>query len=305
MIFVSPLRALKFAFQNFWRNLWLSLVTILILILTLYLISLVLSLNYISDNAIRLVKEKVDVDLFFQVDTTPEQVVEVQTFLKNLPQVKEVKYTSKDEALKTFREKHADDENIQSALAELDTNPLQDSVIVKAKNIEDYPKILSTLDDSSFADRIESRDYDDSREVIETITRVARSATRVGYGLSAIFIFIAVIVIFNTIRLAIYAHSQEIGIMRLVGATNWFIRAPFLLEGILYGFVASLAVLGLLYVSMTALSPYANAYFVDYDFNLLAFFHAQYLQIFLAELSIAVFLSVVSSTIAVGRYLRA
>lgn len=305
MIFVSTFRTVKFAFQNFWRNLWLSLVTILILIVTLYLISLVLSLNYISDNAIRLVKEKVDVDIFFQVDASPEQVIEVQTFLKNLKEVKEVRYISKDEALKAFREKHASDESIQSALAELDTNPLQDSLIVKAKNIEEYPAILSALDASPFTDRIESRDYDDSREVIETITRVSRSATRAGYALSAIFIFIAVIVVFNTVRLAIYAHSQEIGIMRLVGATNWFIRAPFLLEGILYGFVASVVVLALLYGSMTALSPYVNAYFVDYDFNLLGFFQAQYIQIFLAELAIAVFLSVVSSTVAVGRYLRA
>ncbi|MBI2426220.1 MAG: ABC transporter permease [Candidatus Kerfeldbacteria bacterium] len=305
MIFVSFYRASTFALQNFWRNLWLSLVTILILTLTLYSISIVLTLNYVTDQAIRIVKEKVDVDIFFDLGVPEKQIIEAQTFLKNMSEVKEVQYISADQALENFRTEHADDADIQAALAELDENPLQDSLIVKAHQVESYTTILSRLDQSEFAEIIESKDFDDSQEVIDTISSASNTITRAGYVLSGIFIFIAVVVVFNTVRLAIYAQSKEIGIMRLVGATNWFIRSPFLLEAILYGCIAALIVLGLLFFSVQTAAPYLNNFFAGYEFDLMAFFRAQYLTVFLAELAIAVLLSIVSSMIAIGRYLRA
>lgn len=305
MIFVSLYRASTFALQNFWRNLWLSLVTILILTLTLYSISIVLTLNYVTDQAIRIVKEKVDVDIFFDLGVPEKQIIGAQTFFKNMSEVKEVQYISADQALENFRTEHTDDADIQAALAELDENPLQHSLIVKAHQVESYNTILSRLDQSEFAEIVESKDFDDSQEVIDTISSASSTITRAGYVLSAIFIFIAVVVVFNTVRLAIYAQSKEIGIMRLVGATNWFIRSPFLLEGILYGFVAALIVLGLLFFSVQTAAPYLNTFFAGYEFDLMAFFRAQYLMVFFAELAIAVLLSILSSMIAIGRYLRA
>ena len=304
MFFVSIYRTIKFAFKNFWRNIWLSVVTIFILILTLFSISLIMSLNAVTDQTIKSIKDKVDIDIYFSSEISEEEIMNVSAFLKNSNKVKEVAYISAEDAWEDFREKHKDDPEISESVEELEGNPLPASLVIKANELEDYGEIVNMLDSSEYSSLIQSRDFETNQEVISKLSNITSRVYQLGLVISGIFIFIAILVVFNTIRITIYTYREEIGIMKLVGATNWFVRAPLILESILYAVIASLITIGLLFLVIQFASPHLNNFFEGYDFDLLNYFYQYYWQIFGMELLISLVLCVFSSMIAIGRYLK-
>lgn len=303
-MFVSFLRTTKYALQNFGRNFWLSLVTIIVLTLTLFSISLISSLNLIADNAIASVKERVDLTIFFKTESSRDSVLDARNFLMDVPEVRDVTYVSKDEALENFKIEHANEPDIQQALEEIEDNPLPESLIVKAQDIEQFPAIMVALDNSDFNDLIDRRNFADNSTVIDRLTAITNRLSQVGFVVSMVFVVIAILVVFNTVRVAIYTHREELGIMRLVGATNWFIRGPFVIESVLYALLASLLAIGIFYPILITVAPYINNLFSGYDFDALTYFRQNFFAIFGLEMGIAVVLSVFSSLIAIGRYLR-
>lgn len=304
MLLVSLYRILKFAWQNFWRNIWLSVITVFILVLTLFSISILFTLNIVGDQAIKAVKDKVDIDLFFEATVTEDKIEATKAYLESLAEVKNVRYISKDEALENFREEHRDDPIIQQSLAELSENPLQATLVVKAKNIEDYPSVMVALDNSEFNYLIESRDFEDNQVVVDRLTSISARLSQIGLAVSAVFALIAFLVVFNTIRVTIYTYREELGIMKLVGASNAFIRFPFFMESLMYAIIASVATMMILYPLLVAVSPYINEFFAGYEFDMIAYFWTNFWNIFGLEFLVAVFLGIFSSMVAIGRYLR-
>ncbi|HLC89821.1 MAG: hypothetical protein A2731_02850 [Candidatus Buchananbacteria bacterium RIFCSPHIGHO2_01_FULL_39_8] len=293
-----------FAWQSFWRNIWLSIVTITIITLAVLSINFLIVLNIITDTATNLVKEKIDFSIYFRQDATENQVLEVQTYLSSLAQVKEIKYTSQQEALQKFREKHQQDSPIIESLEELDQNPLGATLVVTAKEIEDYPEIIEVLNNSKYNDLILDKNFDDHKVYINKIRKISENINRIGLLASGIFIFIALLIVINTVRVAIYTHRREIGIMKLVGATNWFIRSPFLLESVLYSIIACALAIGIIYPLLNFIQPYLNNFFLTDDFNILEYFNKNFWQIFGLEVLIIILLNIFSSSIAIRRYLR-
>src|SRR3989338_547564 len=293
-----------FAWQSFWRNIWLSIVTITIITLAVLSINFLIVLNIITDTATNLVKEKIDFSIYFRQDATENQVLEVQTYLSSLAQVKEIKYTSQQEALQKFREKHQQDSPIIESLEELDQNPLGATLVVTAKEIEDYPEIIEVLNNSKYNDLILDKNFDDHKVYINKIRKISENINRIGLLASGIFIFIAFFILINTVRVAIYTHRREIGIMKLVGATNWFIRSPFLLESVLYSIIACALAIGIIYPLLNFIQPYLNNFFLTDDFNILEYFNKNFWQIFGLEVLIIILLNIFSSSIAIRRYLR-
>lgn len=304
MNFVALIRALKFSLQNFWRNIWLSLVTVFILFLTLFSITLSVSLNFIAQKTISAVKERVAVSVYFRQNSLEEDVRIVQQKLASLPQVKDVQYVSRDEALRQFKERTGDNPVIQQTLEALGDNPLGATLIVKARHIDDYPAIVAALGDPSYKNTIEDLDYEESQTVINRLTSITDRIRAVGLAVSIVFSIVAALVIFNTIRITIYSYREEIGIMKLVGASNWFVRAPFILESILYAVIASIVCLAVLLILGGITAPYLNHFFSGYSFDLVAYLQSHLPVIIVLQFGIAILLSVLSSLIAVGRYLR-
>ena len=304
MFFVSLYRITKFAWQNFWRNIWLSVITVFILVLTLFTISVLFTLNIVGDQAIKSVKEKVDIDLFFESEVAEDKIIATQAFLESQAEVKSVRYIGKDEALERFKEEHIDDPTIQEALDELEENPLSATLVVKAKEIESYPQIMVALDNSEYNYLIESRDFEDNQVVIDRLNTISDRIAQVGLIISALFALIAFLVVFNTIRVTIYTYREELGIMKLVGASNTFVRFPFVAESILYAVIASVVTIMIMYPLLAILSPYVNSFFQGYEFDMFAYFWQNFGKIFGLELLIALFLGVFSSMVAIGRYLR-
>lgn len=304
MTLASAQRIIFFAWQSFYRNIWLSLVTISIIVLTFISINFLLVVNIISDQAIAIVQDKVDVSIFFKPDITESQVFEVQSFLTSLPEVNEIEYVSQQEALDAFKLAHLDNEVIIQSLEELDENPIGATLQIKANNIEEFENIVSALDNSQYNNLIAERSYEDHKTYIEKIESISENVKKFGWITSAVFVLIALLIVFNTIRVAIYTHRQEIAIMKLVGATNWFIRSPFLLEAVMYGVVACLVAVIIVYPTLNVIQPYVTSFFLSDEFNIAAHFRGNFWQIFGLELLIVILLNIISSSIATRRYLK-
>lgn len=301
----SLLRTIKFAAQNSLRNFWLSVITVFILTLTLFSIGLLTTLNYVASQAIAAVVERVDVNVFFTEETAEADVFRAQSFLEKLPEVSDVTYISQKEALENFSEEHRDDAEIQETLKELEGETLLPaSLTIKARNLNSYPTILTELDNSEFNAFIKTRNFESYHTIIQRLQSIIDRLTQIGIIVSCIFGFIAILVIFNTVRITIYTHREEIGIMKLVGATNGFIRAPFMLEGVFYAILASVLTLAIFYPIVRVSAPYINTFLEGYQFDLFYYFKAFFWQIFGIQLLIALVLSIGSSMVAIGRHLR-
>jgi len=301
---VSFYRTIKFAFQSFWRNIWLSIVTIIILVLTLFSISIVGTINMVANAAIESVKEKVDVSAYFKNGVSETDILNTQANLESLSMVESIRYISSAEALAVFKEEHRDDPVVMESLEELAENPLPATLVIKANNIDDYRAILEVLESPEYSALIEDKDFEDHEEVITSLSNISKRVQRIGIIVSVIFIIIAILIIFNTIRINIYTHREEIGIMKLVGASNRFVRSPFLVESLMYAIIAVLISIAILYPLLGVITPQINDFFEGYDVNLIDYFNSHLWQIIGLQLAFSVVLSVLSSSIAIGKYLR-
>ena len=304
MSIASIFRIFNFAWQSFWRNIWLSLVTITIIVLTFISINFLIIVNIISDATIDIVKDRVDISLYFRPDITEPQVLEVQTYLTSLTQIKKIDYISQQDALEKFRQKHRQDYIIIESLEELNENPIGATLQIKAKNIDDYPAIIEVIDNSKYNNLILDKNFDDHKIYIDKIKNLSDNAKKIGLLTTGVFILIALLIVFNTIRVAIYTHREEIAVMKLVGATNWFIRSPFLLEAVFYGIISCIVAIVIVYPILNFIQPYLNNFFLTEEFNIINYFKQNFWQIFGLELLIVIFLNIISSSIAIRRYLK-
>ncbi len=303
-MFVFLYRSIKFAFQGFFRNFWLSLVTVIILVLTLFSVTMVAGINFVADKTIESIKEKVDVSIYFKSEVTEDDIIVVRNRLENMSAVKEVQYVSKEMALQDFKERHKDDALILESIDLLEKNPLSATLIIKAQSIDQYGEILSVLDDPEYDQLIQDKNYEDNQKVIEELSNISKKIENIGIIISVVFIVITILIVFNTIRINIYTHREEIGIMKLVGATNWFVRAPFLIESVLYALFAVALCLAVLYPLLGIIAPQVDNFFEGYNLDLVQYFNTNIWRILGWQVGFAVVLSMISSSVAVGRYVR-
>jgi len=302
-------RLFRYSFQDFYRNIWLSLVTITILVLAILSVNFLVIFNVLAKQAILTIEEKVDLGVYFKKEVEEQRILEIKSILEKDSSIKEVRYISSDEALTFFRKKHENDEKILNALEEVlkeRGNPFGGSLVIKAKDIEGYKDILSLLNNKNIVpkDLIETKDFGDYETMIKRVEVIKKRVGQGGMVLTLIFIFIAVLIIINTLRINIYTHREEIGIMRLVGATNWFIRFPYLLESMFFALISVIVSIIIIYPLLGVIDPYIVSFFEDSRFSLLAYFQKNFFSIFALELLGAIILCLFSSLWAIGKYLK-
>lgn len=303
-MFIGFFRALRFSLHNIARNVWLSVVTVFLLFLTMLSITLVVNLNIVGNRVLGAVEEHVSVDFYFYDSATEEDVLAAQEYLESLDTVKDVIYVSKEQALADFTEAHKDEPDIMAALSELEKNILPASLLVRAQSIADYQAIIDTFEESTYIDLVESTDFTDSKQVIDTLSATIRRVYDLGIGVSIVFVLISVVVIFNAIRMTIYSHKEEVAIMQLVGATNGFIRAPFILDSVMFGIIAAIAVLGVVYAGLYVTDAAVTQFFAGYHFSLFDFFIDHWIYVVGGEVLCAILISGISSMVAISRYLK-
>lgn len=295
-------RIIKWAFKNFKRNGWLSTATVSIMVLTLLVITLLLMVNIVANAVLENLEKKIDISVYFKLETPEEEILNVKSQLEELEEVESVVYVSQDEALIKFKERHKDNPILLQSLEELDINPLEASLNIKAQETRQYAAINQFLEGVYYQDIIDKVNYMQNKEVIEKLGKIVMDVKTAGLGLTLALAVIVFLVTFSAIRLAIYSSREEIGVMRLVGATNWFIRGPFIVEGMLYGIIASIVTVAFLYPLFYFISPKLSGFLPIGD--IFIYFQANLLSFFLLLLGIGVILGAFSSLIAVTKYLK-
>lgn len=299
------LRIIKFAGQNFRRNIWLSLATTSIMVLTLISVNLLFVLNLVGKSVIEMVQDKVDVSVYFKPDISDEIVLSARGFLMNQEGVKDVQFVGRDLALENFRERHKNDPAIIASLDEVGENPLGASLVVKATDPARYAPILDSLDNPTFKGTILEKSFDDHAVLIERLGAATRKVERSALALSLMFALLVVLIVVNSVRVAIYTRREEIGIMKLVGATDWFVRAPFLVEATFAGALACLLAAALIIPSVGAIQPYIIKFLgAGSPLDLVAYLRQHGLAIFGAQMLGAILLPMGIAGMAVGRYLK-
>jgi len=238
MIITSFYRISKTAFISLWRNRWLSLAATLVMVLTLITISFFVSLLIVTNKTTETLREKADMTVYFNDEATNDQIFAIQNILISRSDIKNVEYISKEKALLEWQSR-AGNEEIRDVITESD-NPLPRSLEIKTNAPEDLENVNTYLSGEEYKPLIKKISYEVNKNLIDRLVKIARLVKIIGYSLSGLFVLIAILIILNTIRLTIFARSEEIEIMKLVGGTDWYVRGPFIIEGISYGILGAI-----------------------------------------------------------------
>lgn len=306
MNFTDIKRIIRSGFLGFWRNGFVSLASVLVITITLFVAGSLIFFNAIMNASLEQIQGKVDIDVYFMTTATEGEILSVQHSLETLPEVASVAYTSRDEALAQFRERHADDFLTLQALEELGDNPLGASLNIRAKDPSQYESIARFLENQQALGAgevqiIDKINYYQNKQAIDKLSKVIASTEVLGTAIVIILALITIVITFNTIRLAIYTSREEIAVMRLVGANNKYIRGPFLVEGCMSGILSAILALILFYPATLWLGEKTAEFFGG--INIFDYYIENFAQIFGAILLLGVLLGMVSSYFAVRRYI--
>ncbi len=297
------MRILKLACQNFSRNFILSLTSIVVILLMLFSLSLLYNINVLTQETLNSFKAKMDLSIYLKQNVNENQVNLFRTELENMPEVKEIHYITPQQALEQFEEKHKNDPLILKSLEELKENPFGAAITIKLRDSINYETVLAITEKPAYQTIIQDHDFYDYQQIISAFNKFNTRIHYAGWIISGIFVLIAILIIFNTIKLGILARQKEIKIMRLVGATAWFIRGPFLLESCLYASVAWL-LNSLIIISVSLfLRPYIKQ-FLESDFDFFIYLKIHSFEFFGGLLFFALIISMLASSAAIKKYLR-
>lgn len=298
----SLIRITKAGWLSFWRNKWLSSAAVSMMSLAILGITSLLLANVLINSLTLNLEDKIDISVYFNLTTDEDDILSVRDSLIQLDEVRTVEYVSTDEALKRFKDRHTENEVLIQSLDELERNPLEASLNIKAQQASQYEAIAEFFNNATYEGIVDKINYMENKAVISRLSSITRGIRQASFFILIILAVLAVLVTFNTIRLTIYSARREIKVMKLVGASNWFVRGPFVIEGAIYGVIAATIALVFIYPIIWSLSPKITLYLPGTD--LLYFLKANVITIFLMQLIIGVVLGTTSSYIAVRRYLR-
>ncbi len=280
----------------------MSVATIVVLVLALVVFEGLVLSSVVVDSAIVSLQDKIDISAYFKTTAPEDEILKIERSLRALAEVRDVQYVSREKALEIFKSRHEDDPTIAKALEELNDNPLSAALNVKARDPKEYSLIAKYLEDVQFKSVIDKVTFSQNQLAIGRLVRIADTARVGGIAINIALAIIAIIVTFNTVRLAIYSNRDEIGIMRLVGASNAYIRGPYIVEGVVYGAIAALTVFAIVAPVIHASAPYVNVFIPG--LNLTAYFYQNIFMLFGYTLLLSISLGVLSSSIAITKYLR-
>lgn len=300
-------RVIKAGFVNFFRNISLSIAATAVMVVTLTIVLFSIIANATFNNTIAGINEKIDVSVYLKDSVTDQQKNDLISKLKGLPNVKSIEYVSKDMALEEYRKANQDNLELLLAISQTD-NPLPASIKIKPHDpikIEDIKTVLESKDIKELQSD-ETSYSGDRKEAIDKITHATsffRKAVFVGV---ITFAIISMLIIFNTIQMAIFNRRSELTIMKLLGASNWYIKGPFIVETMLYGVLAaviSVSLCNFLFVVQSQAFDASSLGLLDIRYSNEYF--ASHFWLFLAmQLIAGVSIGAISALIATKKYLK-
>ena len=286
-VFTNTRRIVKAGFVNFWRNAVVSLSAIFVMTVALFVVGATMLSSVFLESSLNDIRDKVDINVYFNIDAGETEILDFKKNLMKLPEVKDVEYISRDQAIENFKTRHANDYLMTQALEELAENPLGAILNVKAGDPSQYEAIAKHIQDEQAAQSTENKliysvNYGKNKVVIDKLTQIISGVQKVSAAILLVLIAIA--------------------IMRLVGANNSFVRGPFIVEGMIYGMIASIISVALFYPVTLWLKGATNGFYGGID--LFYYYITNINQIFFVLLGTGVILGAISSFLAVRRYLK-
>lgn len=275
----------------------------MVMTITLVIFSTLFLLFMMTSYSLKTIQNTVDISVYYKIGLPEEQINLVKTELATDSRIKDISYVSAMQAFDDFKSKHQSDPLITQSLNELTENPLPATLHVKTYNLEDYPAIAEKLNSDQYKDYIDKVNFEDNRFIIERLNKILKFIVTFGLGLAGVFALIAILVIYNTITLTIYNRKEEVEIMRLVGATNWYIRGPFLTESMLYSLLSTIITALLFIPVFTKVIPVVIQY-INPQVSLYNNSVVNFAYLCLVLFGIALVLSFVSTMMAIRKYLK-
>ncbi len=297
-------RMFKTGFRNLFRNAWLSIAATAIMVVTLVIVAFFAFSALFLQNQLAAVREKIDLTVFLKDEATPDQVKQLQANIQTFENVAEVRYVSKTDALERLRTSSKDGEQLAKTATEIG-NPLPASLEVRTETLENLDSLNSQIKADGAAVIVASTSNDDSdvrRKVVDRIVSISNGVSKVGTVISVAFLLISLMIIFNTIRMAIFTRREEIEIMKLVGATNWYIRGPFLIEGAMYGIIGATIAMAITLPLINVARPLFTSYFNASD--VVTFVTDRIFLVTLAMYTLGIVIGTLSSFLAISRHLK-
>lgn len=313
--FRSVRRVAKYGVINFGRNIWLSTAATLVMTITLIVLSVTLVATVVLNETATTMRDKIDITLFFKPGTGKETLEVLKEVMSNDPNVKSIETRTSEEEYANFLEENKDNEllieTLEDPTMDMRTtmiSTMQSTMRLKVYNTENLDSIKNIVaSDINFVknlDETEEPTYDVNKTEIATITRWSNIATTGGIALSAVFIVISVLVIFNTIRMAIFSRREEIYMMKLVGADRYFIRGPFLVEAQLSGIVSGLLASGIAYFGFRFMEPRLMKYGINVTTITDILNSNKIVLVILAMILAGSLIGTLSARLAIQKYLR-
>lgn len=302
-------RIVKAGIKGFYRNRTVSMSSIFILTLTLIVVMGLSTAHYVFAYTLNSVKDKVDIRIYMKPDANDDDISKTMTAVQNISNVRAAMLESKEDALSRYKDEHKDDKDTLIALEELGENPFGASISIHAADPTHYDDIVKSI--KKYADNvmiqtgksaIDHINYEELKVSIDKINSIMRAVDTTGLWIAGIFIVMSFMIVYNTTRLAIYSFRDEIGIMKLVGASNFFVRGPFIVEAILYALISSIVTM-IIYYPFSIWLTEKTLRFLD-GLSIIDYYKINFFNSLGLLLATGIVITAISSFVAVRKYLR-
>lgn len=304
--YITFLRMCRYGINNFSRNAWLTVAATAVMTITLLIVFATLAARSTLISSVDVIRDNVDMSIYVKTDTEDEAVAEIRRDLEGLSTVEEVRYISPSEARENFAKANGTDPDTLNALNEA-SNRFPGTFNVQLTDINDTSELQEFVESNealvAAVDPNRPPSFAGERkDAIEGIAQGVVFAERVGLIATVVFVVISSLIVFNTIRMAIFNRKDEIEMMKLIGADKSFIRGPFIVEAVVYGFIAAIIATILGVIGMNALE---GRLIGGIEIGpTLAFVTANIGFVALAMIALGALIGVVSSLLATRRYLK-
>ena len=308
----NEVRIVKYGTRGFTRNIWLSSAATVVMAITLIILFVTIVASVILTSTAEMMKDKIDITIYFKPNTSREELDQLTKVISEEENVKHVETSTSEEEYEKFLAENKDSSDIMDILDDdlkkMMTDKMQATMRIKVYDVDNLDSIKKLVDEGEsfrqYTDKEMAPTYDVNRAEIATITSWARIARTGGMILAAVFLVISILIIFSTIRMAIFSRREEIYMMKLVGADKGFIRGPFLIEAEICGVIAGLVAATASYFGFRFLAPKLVNYGINVDSINEVLESNKLLLVYLAFVLAGVLIGKVSARLAVSRYLH-
>lgn len=292
-------RAFRLAWKNFYRESGLSLVSVFVLMIVITLSAVLLLVGGVADIIIKDIEQKADVTVEFEINVAEEDILGISKEIEEKFEINNITYASREEIRTAFISRFGDRPAVMESLEEVG-NPFPASLNINAEEPYTYRQIANYLEEEH-SSLIYNIDFHNREDVINSIFSITNNVRSGGITIGVLLAIIAVLLVYSTIKLAIYGVREEIKIMRLVGSSSVFIQSSFIIQGAIIGIIAAVTSFVFLFLSGFFIP---QSYNITLEVNLHQYFLSMLPYIILVQLAIGIALGVVSSSIATTKYLK-